>query len=387
MNDDLALTTVEPEKRSVMPVQAKPFTLTPAVSIGEVVGNHKAILDLMRNAMTEGITGDFAAIPGTGPKKSLLKPGAEKLGLYFGLGSQIAVKQTDRNDGHREYEVTVTMIHRVSGTIVGSGIGVCSTQEGKYKKKAPADMYNTCAKMAKKRAFIDAILTATASSTMFTQDVEDMNFQAPQEEPRRPVAQSVVEKAKGLPSPSVRFEAAVDAFGKKGISRERILQFLGDDYPHSPDAVTDRHVAKLGKAWKDIDSGEAKAVDVFPVLEDFVPVEVSASWADPEYRDPAFDGGEGLIEPGGKKPLPAYVMALWATARKQVPVVVVGSVEDFVHHFTVKWFKKASTKDLTARESADLTHNMKSGIDEMVQTYLHAQEQTTDAMSKSGDSK
>jgi hypothetical protein len=38
----------------------------------------------------------------------------------------------------------------------------------------PADYYNTVLKMAKKRAHVDAILTATAASDIFTQDVEDM---------------------------------------------------------------------------------------------------------------------------------------------------------------------------------------------------------------------
>jgi len=38
----------------------------------------------------------------------------------------------------------------------------------------PPDYYNVILKMAKKRAQIDAVLTRTAASDMFTQDVEDM---------------------------------------------------------------------------------------------------------------------------------------------------------------------------------------------------------------------
>jgi len=37
----------------------------------------------------------------------------------------------------------------------------------------PADYYNTCLKMAKKRAYNDAIITCTAASDVFTQDLED----------------------------------------------------------------------------------------------------------------------------------------------------------------------------------------------------------------------
>jgi hypothetical protein len=38
----------------------------------------------------------------------------------------------------------------------------------------PADLANTILKMAKKRALIDAVLTATAASDIFTQDIEDL---------------------------------------------------------------------------------------------------------------------------------------------------------------------------------------------------------------------
>jgi hypothetical protein len=44
----------------------------------------------------------------------------------------------------------------------------------KVEHDNPADYYNTVLKMAKKRAHVDAVLTATAASDIFTQDVEDM---------------------------------------------------------------------------------------------------------------------------------------------------------------------------------------------------------------------
>jgi hypothetical protein len=45
---------------------------------------------------------------------------------------------------------------------------------GRIEHDNPADYYNTVLKMAKKRAQVDAILTATAASDIFTQDVEEM---------------------------------------------------------------------------------------------------------------------------------------------------------------------------------------------------------------------
>lgn len=46
--------------------------------------------------------------------------------------------------------------------------------EEREENKDIADQYNTVLKMAKKRAHVDAILTVTAASDIFTQDVEDL---------------------------------------------------------------------------------------------------------------------------------------------------------------------------------------------------------------------
>jgi len=44
----------------------------------------------------------------------------------------------------------------------------------KVEHDNPADYYNTVVKMGKKRAFVDATLTVTAASDIFSQDLEDM---------------------------------------------------------------------------------------------------------------------------------------------------------------------------------------------------------------------
>lgn len=171
----------------------------------------------------------YDKIPGCGDKPVLLKPGAEVVALTFQFATEYRVAQSDLGGGHREYEVTCVLTHRPTGGYVGQGIGACSTMETKYRyRKAeqacpecgketiikgkkeygggwlcyqkkggcgakfkdgdpaienqnmgrvehdnPADYYNTCLKMAKKRAFVDSILTSTAASDVFTQDIED----------------------------------------------------------------------------------------------------------------------------------------------------------------------------------------------------------------------
>jgi hypothetical protein len=200
-----------------------------AMSPATVMRQVKLIQEVMREAMREGE--HYGVIPGCGNKPSLLKPGAEKLSLTFRLSPAYEVIEKELPKAHREYRVKCTLTHIPSNTVFGEGVGSCSTMEGKYRfRKAeqkcpqcgketiikgkkeygggwlcfakkggcgakfkdddpaienqnmgriehdnPADYYNTVLKMAKKRAHVDATLTATAASDIFTQDIEDMD--------------------------------------------------------------------------------------------------------------------------------------------------------------------------------------------------------------------
>lgn len=173
----------------------------------------------------------YGTIPGCGDKPTLLKPGAEKICATFRLSPAYQITKTELAGGHREYEITCTLTHINSALVFGQGVGCCSTMEGKYRFRNagrvcpecdtedtiikgkeeygggwlcfarkggcgakfkdgdqiiesqqpgkvdhdnPADYYNTVLKMAKKRAHVDAVLTVTAASDIFTQDIEDM---------------------------------------------------------------------------------------------------------------------------------------------------------------------------------------------------------------------
>jgi len=59
------------------------------------------------------------------------------------------------------------------GTKKGDAGWMIATIIDKAEHDNPADYYNTCLKMAKKRALVDATLTTTAASDIFTQDIED----------------------------------------------------------------------------------------------------------------------------------------------------------------------------------------------------------------------
>src|SRR3990167_690201 len=205
---------------------SKPLT---AVEIREQVNT---IQEIMKEVMQENQ--HYGKIPGCGEKPTLLKPGAEKLSLTFRLrpiidnDRDIQVEQLP--DSHINVKVFCHILNS-SGQELATGIGSCSTMESKYRyrggeksgtgqpvpteywnlKKAGksseaqallggrefapgkidgvwqicetgakmenpdiADTHNTVLKMAKKRAYVDGILSATAASDIFTQDIEDM---------------------------------------------------------------------------------------------------------------------------------------------------------------------------------------------------------------------
>lgn len=160
--------------------------------------------DVMAEVMRDGT--HYGTIPGT-KSKSLYKAGAEKLMATFRLAGDPEVTDLSK-DGEIAYRVKVKLT-TANGQFIGAGIGECSSSEEKYswrqavcdeefddtpenrrrvkyskwqgkveKKKQvrtnPADVANTILKMAKKRAQVDAVITATAASDIFTQDIEDL---------------------------------------------------------------------------------------------------------------------------------------------------------------------------------------------------------------------
>jgi hypothetical protein len=185
------LTTLQPAELGT-PLTAKQLTARLAV-----------IQDVMRNVMQKDA--DYGVIPGT-QKPTLYKPGAEKLCVTFRLvPDQPLIDAVPELTGDVRYRVSVP-IRASDGSIVAVGVGECSTGEEKYKwrrpvheneylaapedrkrekyqrdgaiwkqvRVEPADVANTVLKMAHKRAYVHAVIMATAAGAIFTQDIEDL---------------------------------------------------------------------------------------------------------------------------------------------------------------------------------------------------------------------
>jgi len=171
----------------------------------------EAINRFQRIAHSQMIVGhDYGIIPGTS-KPTLLKPGAEKIIKLLGLADtyDFIDRQEDWSKPFFRYLVRATLTHISSGVVVCQGFGECNSMDSKYRYRwlfgsevpegldktklplrtittkngrakqyrvdndDPFSLVNTMIKMAKKRAQVDAALSAGRLSDVFTQDIED----------------------------------------------------------------------------------------------------------------------------------------------------------------------------------------------------------------------
>ena len=204
-------------------------------SVEEATERLAQLQAFVRGAMVKGE--DYGEIPGVN-KPVLLKPGAEKLCEIYGLAMvpTVVSRIEDWEARFWHYEVRVDLVSKRTGAVIGSGVGSCNSREGRYrwrnadracptcgattilksrsegwfcwKKKGGCGatfsdddtritsqvqgrvenddietLVNTILKMAKKRAAVDATLSVTRCSGIFTQDVEDTIDGAPASKP------------------------------------------------------------------------------------------------------------------------------------------------------------------------------------------------------------
>ncbi|MET7041068.1 hypothetical protein WBZ18_03600 [Clostridium botulinum] len=182
------------------------ISLIDSVDIGTIQGTMQKIATfqaVIQKNLKDGH--DFGVVAGAGSKPTLLKPGGEKICMMFGLNPEYEFleRTEDYKDGFFAYNIKCTLYR--NGNPVSQGVGNCNSMEKKYryinvdtvpdgidpstvekvttrygtvKYKIPnphiADLVNTILKMAKKRAFIDAVLQVASLSDVFTQDLEEM---------------------------------------------------------------------------------------------------------------------------------------------------------------------------------------------------------------------
>ena len=175
-------------------------------SIGEIKDGIQSLQKVMKEVMKEDI--HYGVVPGCGKKPALLKPGAEKIMATFRIAPIFDIEDLSTEDEAR-FRVITKGTYSPTGNFLGQGVGECSSNEEKFKWRAsvcneefeatpearrrikwkkgwngPAtsikqvrdshtDKANTVLKMAKKRSCIDMVLTVTAASDIFAQDIDE----------------------------------------------------------------------------------------------------------------------------------------------------------------------------------------------------------------------
>lgn len=239
----------------------------------EIVADARLVQEVVRSVMIgpskENPVGvHYGTIPGT-PKPTLYKAGAEKLASVFRLAIEPRVTDCSTPDEIR-FRVEARVTSAASGVYLGSGIGECSTREAKYQWRAavssrefaatpadrrrikfgraadgaqdveqvrtePSDLAGTVLKMAKKRALVDAVLTVTAASDIFAQDLEDLD---------ETLRQSLMgTENQDSPKPHIKPPARKSA---SGGAASQVVEGIVDDLQERPYKKPD---GTAGKRW------------------------------------------------------------------------------------------------------------------------------------------
>jgi hypothetical protein len=243
-------------------VDTDAYLIAPVMNLAVAKQRLKEFREFVQEYLVENE--DYGVIPGT-QKPTLYKPGADKLCEIYGLADDYVIVQQveDYDRGLFDYTMKCNLTKKGSGIFVASGLGNCNSYESKYrwregKRKCPAcgaeaiikgreeygggwlcfakkggcgskfldgdkriteqtigrvlnpdmsDSKNTILKMSLKRSKVSAVLSATRSSGLFTQDMEDLEPGA--EEPRTVApAQAPAQPAKAATSPPAKAPAA-----------------------------------------------------------------------------------------------------------------------------------------------------------------------------------
>lgn len=234
-------------------------------TLSEMKAQKALIQEFFRSVMKEGV--HYGTIPGT-PKPSLWKPGSEVILSGLNLGVEPVIENLSTPD-EAHYIIRIRIMTMGKKLFIGEGVGEASSNESKYKWRAAVcdaeyeetpedrrrnvwkkgnppyqvkqvraehvDIANTILKMAKKRAQIDATLTSTAASDIFTQDLEDLrdNGIDPADQPGDgnenappPVVQPKAKGAPPAPAPKSNggnpcdFTGGVRNVGQRSVSKK-----------------------------------------------------------------------------------------------------------------------------------------------------------------------
>lgn len=145
-----------------------------------------ALETMLKEVLREGV--DFGTEKGI-DRPFLHLPGAEILGFTFQLRAEFELEDKtidfSKDPIFVSYDYKCKLYHRDTGVFLGEGVGAANSYEKKFRYqkgtevKDPLDKQNTIKKFAKKRAYVDAMLTVTGARRLFIPDDDDNDDDAP----------------------------------------------------------------------------------------------------------------------------------------------------------------------------------------------------------------
>lgn len=192
--------------------------------------NYKVICPYDNGAVTLERGTDFDVIPGT-KQPSLLKSGAEKIVSVYGLLVRFSIESKieglnaiETEKGFKPfffYNVRCDLIKIANdGTeyVFTSGYGSANTSEKRNGWNSPFDSCNSTLKMAQKRALVQAALSVSGLSALFSQDIENETFMKKFDELNEAVKTGTITQKQG----KLIFATAADV----GLSAKKVKEKL-----------------------------------------------------------------------------------------------------------------------------------------------------------------
>lgn len=244
-------------------MQAVEYVPSVAITLEQAKENMQRLHQVVKDLMEENV--DYGKIPGT-PKPTLLKPGAEKLLQFYGLGHRATCvdKTEDWEKGFFYYRYRVDVFKtRPDGLVieVASCEGSANSKEKRYRNQDVYTIVNTLQKMAVKRALVGASLQATGTSGIFTQDLEDIGIapenEVPRAAPRKPKQRQQPQQFNGQPATEAQLKKIYAQVKEYGLEKETMVTILKDMFgkDHSKE-LTKKEASDLIEYLEKLRSGE-----------------------------------------------------------------------------------------------------------------------------------
>lgn len=201
---------------------------------------------------------DFGIVPGT-KRPSLFKSGAEKIIMAYKLMTRYSIEksieQYDPKAGaFFHYVVRCDLVKGFAQpdgnyreVVYANGYGEANSGESRNGSKSGVNAANNTIKMAQKRAMVQAALSVSGLSTMFTQDIEDETSM---------VAAEMITQKPGDRINSKQRERIYNVAAQQGLTNEQAKQWLSaNGYPKTSE-ITVSQFEEIIEKLKHIDEKE-----------------------------------------------------------------------------------------------------------------------------------